>query len=115
MAKEDLIPLKNRPPEEQRAICRKGGINSGKTRRRKKELKELLTIALSLVDSETDMSNAEMLVASMINKAIAGDVKAATFVRDTAGQKPVEQVEVLKNNINIVIGEEEDEHQSETE
>lgn len=108
MGKERLIPNSQRSPEQVRANGRKGGLKSGESRRRKKELKELLNIALSMVNEESDMTNAELLVASMINKAIDGDVKAATFVRDTSGQKPIDQVEVKNAEINISIEDNDD-------
>ena len=106
---KNLIPQNMKSPEERKEIGRKGGKASGVARRRKKELKELLQIAMSIVDEETGLTKAEMLVASMMNKAIEnGDVKAAVFVRDTMGEKPVDKTEVISNDIRIKIEEETD-------
>lgn len=45
--------------------------------------------AKSIDDPEQTV--AEALVASMIESALAGDVKAFTALRDTAGEKPTEK------------------------
>lgn len=44
---DNLIPFTERTKEEAKEISSKGGINSGKARRRKRDLKKLLEIALS--------------------------------------------------------------------
>lgn len=44
----NLIPQSERTKEEQREIARKGGIASGKARRRKKLIREQLELLLSL-------------------------------------------------------------------
>lgn len=41
-----------------------------------------------------NISVQDALLVSMIAKALKGDVRSAEWVRDTAGQKPVQQVEV---------------------
>ena len=33
------------------------------------------------------------MMAVLFKKALAGDIKAAEFMRDTAGQKPIDRVE----------------------
>ena len=38
MAQEDLIPMNERTKEEQKKIATKGGIASGKARRRKRKM-----------------------------------------------------------------------------
>lgn len=40
---------------------------------------------------------------SMIVKAIKGDVQAAIYVRDTAGQKPTDKSEVKTYNAEAII------------
>ena len=47
MAVEDLRPLNTRTIEEQKEITSMGGKASGKARRKKRDLKKLLEIALS--------------------------------------------------------------------
>ena len=41
----------------------------------------------------------EAIAISMVKSAISGDVKAATFVRDTIGEKPKETVELENNEL----------------
>lgn len=105
---ENLIPMSERSKEEVRKIAKKGGINSGKTRKKQKNMKEALQLLLSLdvkspktretlkslgVD-ESDMNNEMALMVSMLNKALKGDKGCAEFIRDTSGQRPVEVSEV---------------------
>ena len=45
--KENLIPMNERTEDEQREIARKGGIESGKARRRKRTMKEAAQIVLN--------------------------------------------------------------------
>lgn len=47
MAKEYLLSFDEMDPERHKKLSSKGGTNSGKSKRRKKALKELLEIALS--------------------------------------------------------------------
>lgn len=44
--KDNLIPMNERTEDEQREIARKGGIESGKARRRKRTMKEAAQIIL---------------------------------------------------------------------
>lgn len=80
--------------EEQRA----GGIASGKARREKKLLRELAQMILDedITDSSgKTMTRGEAALRVQARRAIVdGDVKALQFLRDTAGQAPVQQVEV---------------------
>ncbi|MGI6010179.1 MAG: hypothetical protein ACOX8H_01600 [Ruminococcus sp.] len=46
MNHSNLIPNTERTPEELREMGRKGGIASGKARRRKKQLKEVMKILM---------------------------------------------------------------------
>lgn len=107
MAKSDLIPVKD--PEEARKRGRNGGLASGKARREKKMMRETLEMLLSMplynkkmVDVESirsfgalkgkNVSVQEAMMMAQVMKAIKGDTKAAEYVRDTIGQKPVENV-----------------------
>lgn len=97
----------NYTPEEARIFGALGGKASADARRRKKSLKELTQALLEMKPHEKiavkakmlfpeiepeDLTNGMALAMSMLNKAVVdGDVKAAQFVRDTAGEVP-EQV-----------------------
>ena len=99
--------LKVYTSEEARFYGSMGGKASADARRRKKSLKELTQALLEMkphdkiaarskilfpdVDPE-DLTNGMILAMAMFDKAIKDqDVKAAQFVRDTAGEMP-EQV-----------------------
>lgn len=107
MARGHKQTLKVYTPEEARFYGSMGGKASADARRRKKSLKELTQALLEMkphekiaarskilfpdVDPE-DLTNGMILAMAMFDKAIKDqDVKAAQFVRDTAGEMP-EQV-----------------------
>ena len=88
MANEkNLIPNSQRTPEELRAMTRKGGINSGKARRKKANLKKAFEAILE-ADVKSDKikqqlesmgfeaTNEMALAMVMMQKAMKGDVRA---------------------------------------
>lgn len=95
---ENLKPFSSRTKKEQREIQVKGGIASGEARRAKKTMKEMLDYLLEkeIANSRTgeSVTYREAILTSCIKKAIKGDVKAAQFVRDTAGEAPINKTEV---------------------
>ena len=74
-------------------LGRAGGKKSGEKRREKKKLRELLEILLQRPAEGGDGTNAEAMTVALFNKALAGDTKAFELIRDTIGEKPVEQRE----------------------
>lgn len=99
--------LRTPTTEEARERGKKGGQASGKARRRRKELKQLLELALSqpseIVDGE---DNYTAITAALVQRAIQGDTKAYEVIRDTLGQKPVEQQQMdLTAKIEVDYGE----------
>jgi hypothetical protein len=114
VAKEDLKPVQSK--EEAKERGRKGGIASGKARREKKLMRETLDIILSMpmkngknADVESirsfaalkgkNISVQEAILIAQVQKAMKGDTKAAEYVRDTVGQKPVDNV-VMSGEVN---------------
>ena len=93
--KDNLKPI--RSSAEAREKGRKGGVASGKSKREKKKLREL---AQMILEEETKFGGKTMTrgEAALRKQAILainhGDTKALAFLRDTAGQAPVAQVEV---------------------
>lgn len=103
--------------EEAARNGRKGGKASGKSKRRKKSMKAAakLCIELRVHDAEAmakfkeygipgdEQTNLMLLLIAMLEKAIDGDVKAAQFIRDTAGESPAEimRTEELKHKQEI--------------
>lgn len=103
--------------DEARKRGRNGGIASGKARREKKQMRETLEMLLSMpmkngkladVDSirsfaalkGKNVSVQEAIMIMQLQKAMKGDTKAAEYVRDTIGQKPVDNVDMRVENTN---------------
>lgn len=93
---QNLRPCEYKLSQEE---AKKGGIKSGETRRKKRDLRlafeALLEKEFKGEDGEL-LSGAELLALKQFRKGIEGDTKAFEVIRDTAGQKPVEKVEVGK-------------------
>lgn len=93
---ENLKPIRTK--EEARERGKNGGIKSGEARRAKKSMKEMLDYLLEkeIENSRTGekVTYREAILTSCIKKAIKGDVKAAQFVRDTAGEAPINKTEL---------------------
>lgn len=99
---QNLIPNHERTPSELREITTKGGIESGKSRRRKKALRTALkeAVLLTLKDLHPDLREGIMLAAnikdeeltvadailgSIVRAACAGDPKMMKILLDTIG------------------------------
>ena len=119
---QNLNPVQTK--NEARSRGRNGGIASGKARREKKAMKETLEALLSMpmksgkaADIETIKNFAalkgktitvqEAMMIAMIQKALKGNVNAAEWIRDTAGQKPVENMNMNMNLPVFFEGEDE--------
>lgn len=93
----------------------KGGKASGEAKRRKKLMKENLEILCQLslksgraTDIESIKNFVELkgknitveqaMLLAQIKKALNGDSTAMTFIRDTMGQKPVDEKKVETNS-----------------
>lgn len=104
MAQKDLKPVRTK--EEAKARGRAGGVKSGKVRKKKKQVKELLETLLKCKPSEeqktkiqeafpdVDIKTIEdVLNLSMINKGAAGDVQAYNAVYDRVEGKAQQKIE----------------------
>lgn len=109
---ENLIRNEDLTPEERSANASKAGKASVKKRRERRLMQETAKIVLSMpyegIDEELDdlektyfeewpdkkFTVGERAVLKVAHKAMRGDIAAITFLRDTAGEKPVEQVEI---------------------
>lgn len=98
---KNLIPFNERTESEQRKIQSQGGKASGASRRRKRDMAKAMKMLLDMpaMDGmstylqkmgvgEMDMTNQMAMLSVMLVKAASGDVRAAEFVRDTAGYNP---------------------------
>ena len=105
----NFIPMNERSEEERKLITSKGGKARWDKERNKRTLndiaKELLDRSMSdksiseiLGDSREilgeDNTVSAVMMVKMIQQAMAGNHKAAEFVRDTAGYKPKDQVDI---------------------
>lgn len=115
-------------PEERREIQQAGGAASGETRRARRSLKEtcqmIADLSLSSKDALTDEGAQriaeqieqqtgkpctiyEAMAAAQAVQAMAGNVKAFVAFRDSAGDKPVDQVqqvgEVLSDDDRLLM------------
>ena len=89
MSKEDLKPC--RTPQEAKERGRNGGLASGKARREKKALRELVRLALeekykssfysTALEKEMDGKPlSELIAAKLVHKAADGDLKAMSML-----------------------------------
>ena len=102
-------PNDGRTDEERRLICQKGGRASGKSKRRKKMLKECIEALLEIEMEDDDENGAkqkrtgvEMLAKKAFDAALAGDWNAWKLVRDTSGQKPGDKLIVSEIDPSII-------------
>lgn len=88
---KNLIPNSQRTPEELREMTRKGGIASGKARRKKADLKKAMQTLLSMdVASEKSREQLEALGVDATNEML---LAFATFQQAVKGnQRAVENV-----------------------
>ena len=109
MANEENLkkgaPYRFRTGEKQVEIARKGGIASGEARRRKKTMRETTKMLLDMEIpnaakelrkklklmgvSEDDFTYQSALMVGILNQAMKGNTKAASFLRDTVGENPL--------------------------
>ena len=109
---QNLIPNSERSPNEVRKNGKKGGINSGKARRRKKEFRELFEKMLDEQGGNLNgepVTRKELIVARAMkilqdpNSSDAREfLKAFEIVRDTIGEKPVEKVMVADVSQDVI-------------
>ena len=97
--------FESRSTEEVREIARKGGINSGATRRKKKTMKSGAKMLLDMPASKAVTRKMKMLgideedatyqmgiLVAMLQEALGGNVKAAAFMRELIGEDPKQEL-----------------------
>lgn len=111
---QNLTPFTSEQSREEAAKNgRKGGIASGESKRKKKQLRECIEYLLERVDPTAldengqPMTGAEQLSTSLFLKALTENdtskaAKAFEVLRDTAGQKPVDKVIVADVDQSII-------------
>ena len=108
---KNLIPLTERSKEEAKRIRSQGGKAAGEARRVKRSMRELCKAVLSMplgdgstVDIEDiknlravageNISVEAAMILKQVQKALKGDTRAFESVRDTAGERPAQPVDV---------------------
>ena len=86
-----------RSAEEAREKGKKGGIASGKSRRKKKTIRETLEMMLS-GKMPDGMTRQDAIVVALIEKALSGDVRAFEAIRDSIGEKPSDKVDLRSSD-----------------
>ena len=109
---QNLIPNSERSPNEVRENGKKGGINSGKARRRKKEFRELFEKMLDEQGGHLNgepVTRKELIVAramKLLQDPEASDakefLKAFEIVRDTIGETVVQKVMVAEVSQEVI-------------
>ena len=113
MNDQNLIkPKRDQTAEQRKAAASKAGKAAAKKRREKKQMQEIAKIVLHMPFEGTDaqlddleglsfedypdrkLTVSAISILKVAKKAMRGDIAAIQFLRDTAGEKPVEQIEV---------------------
>lgn len=96
-SEQNLIPMNKQPPEVQRELSRKGGRNSGKSRREKRAMADVLRMMIEqpipanqrnavqalkkLGISSADATNAALINLQLVNLALSNSVDNKTKLR----------------------------------
>ena len=93
--------------EQAREAGRKGGKKSGAKRTMRKTLREeLLAVLTDMKIPETssgkEVGVQEALSVSLIRSALSGNVRAYEIIRDTIGEKPIENVALFSSNFSAL-------------
>ena len=97
-------------------MASKAGKASGKARKKKKTMRAIYeSLANQKVNGETvqklqgtlmkvkkNLTVEESIVLAQVLMAQAGDTRAAEFLRDTAGEKPVEKVQIAEVDPEVI-------------
>lgn len=103
MNDENLIPVSRRSKSEVRELGRKGGVASGESRRRRKQLREYAEMVMSMpleganrarLESmgiaEEDLTNGMAMVMTTFNQALKGNPKHIQIMREMLGERVLE-------------------------
>lgn len=98
--------FESRSTDEVREIARKGGVNSGASRRRKRTMKsgakmlmdmpasKAITQKLKLLGIDEEDATYQMgVMVAMLQQALDGNVKAAQFIRELVGEDPKQEMQ----------------------
>lgn len=84
-------------PVKDREIQRQGAEALHAVKLQRRTFKEEADILLANIDKNTGKTGLENITMAMYERAMLGDVKAYTALRDTAGEKPADTVDLNAN------------------
>ena len=104
---ENLIPFNKRTPRERREISIKGANATNEQKRQRKAMREQMEMLLKLPPinaqakqkikelgiDEKEIDNQMLLMVTIFNKAMKGDIQAVNVVRELTGER-IQQAEV---------------------
>ena len=99
---QNLRPSEYKLSQEE---AKKGGIRSGEVRREKANLKKQLQVFLEedIKDKHGNvMTGAEMMVKVAVKEMSKGNPKFWELIRDTAGFKPIDKVQVSEIDQSVI-------------
>lgn len=92
--------------KERRAIAQKAGRKSGEVRREKADLKKQMQLWLGTEVSKDAKGNAltgaEYMVQIAVREMRNGNPKFWELIRDTAGQKPIDKIQIAEIDADIM-------------
>lgn len=102
---KNITANSERTPKKRQEIARKGGIASGKARRLKKTMRELLDIAMSEVvknpNTGEEKTRDEWAAAALAMRAMKGDVTAYRTIVEMRGENPAHKVDVTSGGMML--------------
>lgn len=100
----NLIPNSERTPSQRKEQARKAGRASGRARREKRTLKELVSIVLSREQTNTKgetESNKMIMMIQLVNRAVQGDLKAIALVQKILNEDS-QKVDITSNGKDLI-------------
>lgn len=91
---QNLKPVRTKSEASERG--RRGGKASGKARQERKQLKDELLLLLQDGDAQQKMCTA------LLSQAKRGNIKAFEVIRDTIGEKPIENIEISQKTSEVI-------------
>lgn len=104
---QNLRPVRTKSEARERGKA--GGKASAAKRAERKSIREGLLLLLNEPIKDRDGKDSgkttqDAMIAGVMKRAIAGDVRAAEFIRDTIGEKPIERVANITPDPEIISG-----------
>lgn len=84
-------------PEKDKEITTAGAAATNATLAKRRTFREEANILLGRLDKSNNKTGLENITMAMYERAMAGDVKAYTALRDTAGEKPADSLDLNAN------------------